>query len=81
MLMTDYLRHVHRAGLQRYVETGQRHISCESVQLPGLHQSGREIPLELSFGELPLGPSLRAEGSTGSSTSSIRALSADMERC
>ena len=51
MLMPDYLRHVHRAGLQRYLATGQRHISWEAVELPGLHQSGREIPLELSFGE------------------------------
>jgi len=51
MLMPDYLRHVHRTGLQRYLATGQRHISWEAVQLPGRHQSGREIPLELSFGE------------------------------
>ncbi len=51
MLMPEYLRHLHRAGLQRYQETGKRHISWEAVELPGLHQSGREIPLELSFGE------------------------------
>ena len=51
MLMPDYLRHVHRAGLQNYIATGQRHISWDAVQLMGLHQSGREIPLELSFGE------------------------------
>src|SRR5437667_806555 len=51
MLMPDYLRHVHRAGLQRYLTTGETHISWEAVQLPGLHRSGREIPLELSFGE------------------------------
>src|SRR5467141_771028 len=51
MLMPDYLRHVHRAGIQRYLATGQPHISWKAVQLPGRHQSGREIPLELSFGE------------------------------
>jgi PAS domain S-box-containing protein len=51
MLMPDYLRHVHRAGLHRYLTTGQRHISWEAVQLPGLHKDGRELPLELSFGE------------------------------
>lgn len=51
MLMPDYLKHVHRTALQHYVATGQRHISWEAVELPGLHQSGREIPLELSFGE------------------------------
>src|SRR5258707_13063893 len=51
MLMPDYLRHVHRAGLQKYLELGERHISWEAVELPGLHKTGREIPLELSFGE------------------------------
>jgi PAS domain S-box-containing protein len=51
MLMPKYLRRMHRVGLQRYVSTGQRHISWNAVELPGLHRSGREIPLELSFGE------------------------------
>ena len=51
MLMPEYLRHLHHAGLQRYQETGKKHISWEAVELPGLHRSGREIPLELSFGE------------------------------
>src|SRR5882672_7155592 len=51
MLMPDYLRQVHRVGLERYVALGERHISWEAVELPGLHKSGREIPLELSFGE------------------------------
>jgi PAS domain S-box-containing protein len=51
MLMPEYLRHLHRAGLQRYQDTGKKHISWEAVELPGLHRNGREIPLELSFGE------------------------------
>ena len=51
MLMPEYLRHVHRAGLKSYVDTGKRHIAWEAVELPGLHKSGREILLELSFGE------------------------------
>jgi PAS domain S-box-containing protein len=51
MLMPDYLRQVHRTSLQRYLTVGERHISWEAVDLPGLHKSGREIPLELSFGE------------------------------
>lgn len=51
MLMPDHLGHVHRAGLQNYLATGEPHISWEAVDLPGLHKSGREIPLELSFGE------------------------------
>jgi len=51
MLMPEYLRHVHRAGLQNYIDTGTRHIAWESVELPGLHKNGQEIALELSFGE------------------------------
>jgi PAS domain S-box-containing protein len=51
MLMPEYLRHVHRAGLTRYISSGQRHISWEAVELPGLHKNGSELPLELSFGE------------------------------
>ncbi|MEP6706666.1 MAG: GAF domain-containing protein [Pyrinomonadaceae bacterium] len=51
MLMPDYLRHVHKAGIKRYAETGKRHIDWEAVALPGRHKSGKEIPLELSFGE------------------------------
>jgi PAS domain S-box-containing protein len=51
ILMPEYLRHLHEAGLNRYIETGHKHIGWEAVELPGLHRSGREIPLELSFGE------------------------------
>lgn len=51
MLMPDYLRHLHRAGLQRYVETGEKHISWDGVELPGLHKDGHEIPVEIAFSE------------------------------
>jgi PAS domain S-box-containing protein len=51
LLMPEYLRHLHRAGFARYRESGRRHISWDAVELPGLHRSGREVPLELSFGE------------------------------
>ncbi|MCA1635246.1 MAG: PAS domain S-box protein [Acidobacteria bacterium] len=55
MLMPEYLRHLHEAGMARYVETGHKHIPWEGVELPGLHKSGREVPLEVSFGEFSLG--------------------------
>ena len=51
MLMPDYLRHLHRQGLQNYIDTGRKHIAWDAVELPGLHKSGKEIALELSFGE------------------------------
>jgi PAS domain S-box-containing protein len=55
MLMPDYLRRLHEEGMRRYVETGVKHISWAGVELPGLHRSGREVPLEISFGEFALG--------------------------
>jgi PAS domain S-box-containing protein len=51
ILMPEYLRHLHKAGLKRYLETGQKHIHWAAAQLPGLHKSGAEIPLEVSFAE------------------------------
>jgi PAS domain S-box-containing protein len=51
MLMPEYLRHVHEAGINRYLETGKRHLSWEHIEVPGLHKDGHEFPLELSFGE------------------------------
>ena len=54
-LMPDYLRRLHEEGMRRYMETGVKHISWDGVALPGLHKTGREIPLEVSFGEFTLG--------------------------
>lgn len=51
MLMPEYLRHLHEAGLERYIETGKRHLSWEHVEVTGFHKKGYEFPLELSFGE------------------------------
>jgi PAS domain S-box-containing protein len=51
MLMPEYLRHLHKAGIRRYTETGRKHIGWAAVQLPGLHKRGAEIPLEISFAE------------------------------
>jgi PAS domain S-box-containing protein len=51
MLMPEYLRAVHEAGIARYVETGKRHLNWEHIEVSGLHADGYEFPLELSFGE------------------------------
>jgi PAS domain S-box-containing protein len=51
MLMPEYLRHLHKAGFNRYLETGQKHMNWELVQVTGLHKTGKEIPLEVSFGQ------------------------------
>ncbi|MEA2713544.1 MAG: two-component system, cell cycle sensor histidine kinase and response regulator CckA [Gemmatimonadales bacterium] len=51
MLMPEYLRHVHKVALGRYLETGTRHLNWTAIELPGLHRDGHEVPLEVSFGE------------------------------
>jgi len=51
LLMPEYLRHLHKHAIARYIATGKRHTSWNDMEVPGLHRSGREIPLELSFGE------------------------------
>ena len=51
ILMPDYLRHLHQAGMNRYIETGKRHLNWLAIELPGRHKTGCEIPLEISFGE------------------------------
>lgn len=51
MLMPDSMRHLHETGVQRYVASGKRHLNWDGTELPGLHKNGREIPLEVSFGE------------------------------
>ncbi|MES4785528.1 MAG: hypothetical protein C4294_06615, partial [Nitrospiraceae bacterium] len=49
MLMPEQFRSAHKAGMARYLTTGQRKLTWEVVRLPGLHKSGKEIPLELAF--------------------------------
>jgi PAS domain S-box-containing protein len=51
MLMPAHLHERHHAGLDRYRQTRQRHMSWDGVALPGRHKDGHEIPLEISFGE------------------------------
>lgn len=51
LLIPARLRPRHRAALREYVETGKRHLPWGAIELPGLHRDGREIPVEMSYGE------------------------------
>src|SRR5262249_12962821 len=42
-------------GVSRYTQTGKKRLSWQVIELPGLHKSGREIPLEISFNEFTKG--------------------------
>ena len=52
MLMPEYLRDLHTAGLKRYQETSHRHINWQGTELIGLRKNGQEFPVEVSFGEI-----------------------------
>jgi PAS domain S-box-containing protein len=52
ILMPNSLRGPHQAGFQRYLETGQRHLNWQGVELTALRKSGEEFPVEISFGEV-----------------------------
>jgi PAS domain S-box-containing protein len=52
ILMPQYLRDLHKAGLQRYQETNHRHINWRGTELIGLRKNGEEFPVEVSFGEI-----------------------------
>ena len=50
-LMPAASRSQHERGLARYLATGERHMPWQGAALTGLHKDGREVPLEVSFGE------------------------------
>ena len=51
VLVPDSLRQVYQSAFKRYLATGGRNLSWDAISIQGLHKSGREVPLELSFGE------------------------------
>ncbi len=51
LLMPEALRERHQSSLARYVATGRKHLDWQAVELVARHRSGREIPVEISFGE------------------------------
>ena len=51
MLMPERMRPGHAEGVARYLRTGKRHIPWTSVPLPACTRDGREISIEVSFGE------------------------------
>src|SRR5215203_2389731 len=52
LLMPERFRKRHRAGLRRYLNTGEAHaIGQPRLELAGRHKDGTEFPLELSISE------------------------------
>ncbi|HEX9610642.1 MAG TPA: PAS domain S-box protein [Gemmatimonadales bacterium] len=59
LLMPASLRDAHRAGLARFLETGQARVVGRTVELVGQRRDGAEFPIELSLAcwRSPAGPS------------------------
>jgi PAS domain S-box-containing protein len=51
VLIPERFHAAHDAGVARYLRTGRRNIPWTGVQLPARTKDGREIPVEISFGE------------------------------
>ena len=52
MLMPPDQREPHHVGVAKYLQTGEKHISWQAVEVPGQRKDGKIIPLEISFGEV-----------------------------
>lgn len=51
MLMPERLRDAHVDAMKRHGDYGKRHLPIGAIDFPGLHKSGREVPLEISYGQ------------------------------
>ena len=55
VLMPKRYRKQHRAGVIHYRATGEKRIPWSGIELVARHRDGREIPVEISFGEFVSG--------------------------
>lgn len=42
----------HLEAIERYLETGERSLDWDRIELPGLHRDGHEVPLSITFREV-----------------------------
>ncbi|MBA2670559.1 MAG: PAS domain S-box protein [Gemmatimonadetes bacterium] len=51
ILIPPRFREAHRTGIERYLATGRRNVPWSGVELIGLAKNGKEVPVEIAFGE------------------------------
>lgn len=51
MIIPEKFRAMHQAGTDRYVATGQKRLNWKSVEALAVRKDGKEIAVEISFGE------------------------------
>jgi PAS domain S-box-containing protein len=52
ILMPEMMRKMHENGFRRYLDTGERHLNWQGVEVIAQRKDGQEFPVEVSFGEL-----------------------------
>lgn len=50
-IIPDRLKAVHERQLRAYIESGEKHIDWNGVELPALHKDGHEVPVTISLRE------------------------------
>jgi PAS domain S-box-containing protein len=50
-LMSESTAEAHREALARYLETGEKTINWDNVELPSRHRDGHEVPIAVSINE------------------------------
>ncbi len=55
LLMPPHLQSMHMNGMERYRQSGQRRLSWEAQEFPGVHKDGRIVSLEISLTEFSRG--------------------------
>ena len=50
-IMPDRFHRMHLDAIDRYIETGERELNWNDIELPAEHRDGEEIPLSITFEE------------------------------
>lgn len=53
IVIPERFQEAHFEAIDRYLETGSRGFDWNSVELPGTHKEGHEVPLSITFEEHP----------------------------
>ncbi len=59
VIVPERFRESHRAGLTRFLSTGEHQILSRRIELAGLHRDGHEVPIELNVNPVRVGEEWR----------------------
>jgi PAS domain S-box-containing protein len=55
LLQPERFHDAHRAGMRRFLASGERRLDWRGAESVGLHADGRELPIEIAFSYLRIG--------------------------